>query len=241
MKKIIATSILLMFTITTLFSQTEKRNIIKLYPTSMAFGKTTLGYERVLNENGSFTFNLGLPTGMNFESYVPSETEEGLDVTTGKLKGFLLMPGYRLNFSKKGAPLGFYLDTYAKYENFNMIINGEYLDEGERNESNIDGTFGAFGAGFAFGAQCLIGDVVSLDLTFFGLEAKAASLDVTWLDKSGHADIDAIYADMESSLTDIPEIGDKVELSRTEHSVNAKLKNQFMPGFRFAFSLGIAF
>lgn len=241
MKKFTAFAILIAFSISFLNAQTDKKNVVKIFPTSVLFGKTTLGYERVINENGSFTLNIGLPTGTNLESYAPSDTEEGLDIISGKLKGFVFMPGYRLNLSKKGAPLGFFLDTYLKYENFNFNVDGEFSDEGELYSSNIDATLSAFGGGFAFGTQCLISDVVSLELSFFGLEAKAGTFDLTWLDKSGEVDLDKVYDELESSLSDVPVIGNKVELTKTSNSVNANIKNQFMPGFRFAFSLGIAF
>lgn len=242
MKKILMFVIFFTLTISICSAQTENKNIVKIFPTSIIFGKTTIGYERVINENGSITFNLGLPTGINHLDLVPDNYLDEINIMDSKLKGLLLMPGYRFNFSKKGAPLGFYIEPYLKYENFNVDFDSEFIDdENERFLANINGNYSGFGAGVQMGVLCLISDVVSLEWSFLGLEAKAANADLTWTDVSGGVDIDDVYDELESDFSDIPVVGDLIEYEKGSNFIKANIPKQFLPGFRFAFSIGIAF
>ncbi|NOY97486.1 MAG: hypothetical protein GXO81_14175 [Chlorobi bacterium] len=241
MKEIISLFILITFSSVFVSAQSDKRNVIKFYPASPFFGKATLGYERVIDEKRSITFNLGLPTGVSIQSYLSSNISEGLDVHTGRLKGFLIMPGYRANLSKKAAPVGFYVEPYLKYEKFTMNLGGEFIDkELERFDSDIDGSYSGYGAGFQIGAQWLILDIISFDISF-GPEAKIGTMNVLWADKSGEVDIDDVYNDLDDSFAKTPIIGSKMELTKGADYVKVRIPRQFIPGLRAAFSLGIAF
>lgn len=144
MKKYLLLSTLVVFTFSFANAQTDNKNVVKFFPTSLMFGKATIGYERVLNSNGSFTFNLGLPSGINPLDYAPNDPSEDLILSNGKLSGLLVMSGYRFNFSKKGAPLGFYIETYAKYESFNMDSDAEFTDNNnDAYSANFKGDYSA--------------------------------------------------------------------------------------------------
>jgi hypothetical protein len=223
-------------------AQTDKRNVVKVFPTSVLFGKATIGYERVINENGSFTFVLGLPTGTNSLKFEPKGFSEEFNAISGNLKGLVLMPGYRFNLSRKGAPLGFFVEPYLKYEKFDLDFHADFIDdENDHFLGNIDGNYSGLGAGIQMGVLCLIADVVSLELSFLGFEAKVANADLTWTDESDEVDLDDVYDELESDFADIPLIGDKVEYEQGDSYVNANISKFILPGFRFAFSVGIAF
>ena len=244
MRKNICVTFLLAICFIAVSAQTEKKNIIKIYPISPFFGKTTLGYERVINEQSSVTFNLGLPTGVHIDNYLSSNSSEGFDPKDGKLKGLLIMSGYRLNLSKRGAPLGFYFEPFLKYEKFDLDILGSFIDD-ERDmfEGSLKGDYSAFGLGVQFGAEWLISDVVSVDFTIIGTEAKLGTLELLYTDLSGGVDIHDVYTELEDAIDNVPIIGNKIELSKDENKglVAMKLPKQFVPGLRFTFSLGIAF
>ena len=242
MKNLLTLALFVTLSISTCSAQTENKNIVKIFPTSIFVGKTTIGYERVINENGSITFNLGLPTGTNPLIYVTDDEIEQVNFIDGKLDGILLMPGYRFNLSKKGAPLGFYIEPYLKYEKFNLDFSADFIDdEFEYFLGNIEGNYSGIGAGVQMGVLCMISDVVSLEWSFLGFEAKSANADVKWTDESGGVDIDDVYNDLVSDFSDIPIIGDKVEFEKGINYVKANIPRLVIPGFRFAFSIGIAF
>ena len=244
MKKILCLTFLLVMSVLLGSAQTEKRNIVKIFPASPFFGKTTFGFERVVNEKGSFTFNLGLPTGTEITKYLSSNSSEGFDPSSGNIKGLLIMPGYRVNLSKRGAPLGFYFEPFLKYENFNLDILGEFIDnESERFDGSLKGDYSAYGLGFQFGAEWLISDVVSVDFTIIGTEAKIGNMELIYTDNSKEVNIDDVYDEMEDAIDDIPIIGNKIELTKDANNglIAMKIPKQFIPGIRFTLSLGIAF
>ncbi len=244
MRKNILVTLLLAMSIIAVSAQTDKKNIVKIFPVSPFFGKTTLGYERVINEQGSLTFNLGLPTGVTINRYLDSNTSEGFDPESGKLKGLLIMPGYRFNLSKRTAPLGFYFEPFLKYEKFDVDISGYFVDnEMERFSGNLTGDYSGFGLGVQFGAEWLISDVVSVDFTIIGTEAKIGTMELLYTDLSHEVNINDVYDELADGIDNVPIIGDKIELTKDAANglVSMKLPKQFVPGLRFTFSLGIAF
>ncbi|NQU54964.1 MAG: hypothetical protein HQ522_20790 [Bacteroidetes bacterium] len=241
MKKKLSLAFLFVLTVSIGFAQTDKKNIIKVFPTSFVFGKGTLGYERVINENGSITFNLGLPTGMDPLKYIPEEDD--INYLDGKLDGLLLMPGYRFNFSKKNAPIGFFIEPYLKYESFGANITGEFIDDdNERYLADLDGKFSGIGGGFQLGFQFLIGDVVSIEWSLIGFEVKSANAEFTYTDLDGNVNMDDAYDFVVDIIPpDTPLIGDNMTYEKGSDYVKAKASNVIIPGLRSAFSIGVAF
>lgn len=254
MKRFFLLSALIAFTISFSNAQTEttqaedapfnnKRNVIKFFPTSLAFGKATIGYERVINKNGSFTFNLGLPSGINPLDYAPDFSSEEFSMKSGTISGKLFMPGYRFNFSKKGAPVGFFIEPYMKYESFTLDFEAEFTDTNDNTvyPAKFDGDYSGFGGGIQMGVQCMIAKTITLEWSFFGLEAKSANAELTVTDVNGTIDIDELFDEIEVNFSDIPLIGNKLEFVKGSDYVGAKTNKLILPGFRFAFSVGIAF
>ena len=71
MKKLVMLVVFVTLIMSICSAQTDKKNVVKVFPTSVLFGKAAIGYERVINENASFTFVLGLPTGTNSLKFEP--------------------------------------------------------------------------------------------------------------------------------------------------------------------------
>lgn len=241
MKKTCLIVLLIVFSISITNAQTENKNVVKIFPTSILFGKATLGYERVLNENSSFTLNLGIPSGIDPLSYLPEIPAEDISLDNGQLSGVLVMPGYRFNFSKKGAPLGFFIETYLKYESFEMDFNAEYNDNGDLYPVSFLGEYSGMGGGIQMGVQYLVAKAVTLEFSFLGLEAKSANAKLTITDLSGNIDMDELYSNIEADFSDVPLIGNSLEFIKGSNYVGAEATHFFLPGARFAFSIGFSF
>lgn len=242
MKRYLFLSTLVVFTFSFANAQTDNKNVVKFFPTSLMFGKATIGYERVLNSNSSLTLNFGFPSGINPLDYVPELPSNDITLNSGKLSGLFIMPGYRFNFSKKGAPVGFFIEPYLKYESFNLDFNAEITDNNnELYPANFLGDYSGYGGGIQMGVQCLIANRITLEWSFLGLEAKMANANITITDLGGNVNIDELFNNISTDFSDIPIIGKSLVFEKGAHSVGAKASNFILPGARFAFSIGIAF
>ncbi|MCD6090014.1 MAG: hypothetical protein J7J72_00805 [Bacteroidales bacterium] len=241
MKRIYLLIVLTVFSFSLVNAQTENKNVLKFFPTSVAFGKATLGYERVLSSNKSLTLYVGIPTGIDPVKYMPEMTEDFINLRSGKISGLFLMSGYRFNFSKKGAPVGFYIEPYIKHESYTMDFNTDFTLDDEVYPANFYGEYSGFGGGIQMGVQYIIANFITLDFSFLGIEAKSADALLTVTDKEGLVDIDELYDEIVNNFSDIPIIGESFEFEKGSDYVTSKVTNFILPGARFAFSIGIAF
>jgi len=242
MKKLSLILALLICYSISLQAQTDKRNVVKFFPTSVLFGKATFGYERVLSSKTSFTLNLGLTSGIEPLSYAPEISTPDFNLLSGKLSGKLVMPGFRFNFSQKGAPIGFFIETYLKYESFDLDFNAEVTQNiNEKYSAALTGDYSGMGGGIQMGVQFLIAKRVTLEWSILGIEAKSATASITVTDLAGNMDIDDLFGSFEADFSDIPLIGKSLGFEKSRDSVTAKASNFILPGLRTAFSIGISF
>jgi hypothetical protein len=110
-------------------------------------------YERALNDDSSI--QLGF-----FYS--------GASIGDTKLRGFGLTPEYRFYLSEKPAPRGIFVAPFARYQSFNLTVEGE---SGKASLSTI-------GGGLLVGVQTILKDRISLE-AFIGPSYSSSKLDVT--------------------------------------------------------------
>lgn len=99
-----------------------------------------VSYERAINENGSFQLGFFYTGWSN-------------DLT--KFSGFGITPEYRFYLSDSPAPEGVYVAPFIRYQKFNIS---------DKDVSDSEADFSAFGGGVVIGKQWVFKDKITLDL-----------------------------------------------------------------------------
>lgn len=174
-----------------------QNNVVKLHLESLAYGAANIGYERVLNEKLTLGVNVGLiiprelPTRFYTEG-IDSPDYVAVDNLKNKLSGTMIVPEFRFYPGSKGAPQGFYIGAYLKYNNYKLgmsetvtydLSTQEYLDldptadyypSVNHADRTIDVTtdmefkLRQVGVGLQLGVQWIISDRVAIDWGFIG-------------------------------------------------------------------------
>ncbi len=161
MKKSILIFSLLLFT-QVLFSgqsqaQTEKKNLIKINLLSPIVRTASLFYERAVSES------ISTQLGFFYTAASISNTE---------FRGFGLTPEVRIYLSDKGAPQGFFVAPFVRYQNYELTYDGEEVLEDS--EATVQG----IGGGLLIGGQWVFKDIISLDV-WGGPSYSSLSFEVT--------------------------------------------------------------
>lgn len=149
----------------------QRKNTIRWNPTPMVFNASnfTLGYERVLKNNHSFSLNIGF---FNLPELISSKNEYlSLEKKGGKL-GFTISADYRFYLKKYNlfpAPSGVYIGPYFSHYNYNFD-NTVLINEGGEVRANVGLNVGfkMTNIGFELGYQFVFWDRISLDLILAG-------------------------------------------------------------------------
>ncbi len=224
---------------------TGNQHVAKLNPLSFAFGKLSLGYEYVLDNNNSLALQLGIPLKTKLNSQIIEELESDNDLTlsSAEYKGFSIRPSYRVYTSKKKrGPRGLYFEPSIKYQKYDLDATGTYIDGPDSFNSKLEGEVSTFGLGAQLGAQWLIGDAFAIDFFFLGPEANFGDVELVYTDLDGDADLNQIKADLDEDWDDIPLLGEvTTTVDEANNTVTATTDGSFIPGLRFGINLGYSF
>jgi hypothetical protein len=136
------------------FSQSDKKNLIKVNLLSPIVRTGSFFYERVINEKSSAQL------GFFYTGWSSSGTQ---------IRGYGITPEYRFYVSnKKQSPQGFFVAPFLRHQSLNLS-----LDSGAEKA-----TLSSFGGGLMIGGQWLFSDVISLDV-FGGPNYNARSFKAT--------------------------------------------------------------
>lgn len=169
MKKITTLIITLIFC-QCLFAQ---KNVIKLSPFGLAYGKYNLQYERMLTDYSSASISCSYihPSIPDLDLITNWLEDAGIGTSFG---GVAVELDYRLYSQNKPGPRGFYVAPYFRYTGLGASVE---LDEPIFPiESGIDHIKTGFtgtrmGLGVKLGAQWVLFKCVTIDWNFFGLGA----------------------------------------------------------------------
>lgn len=149
----------------------EYKNTIRWNPTPMMFNVSniTLGYERILKNNKSFSVNIGF---FKLPELLPENGEYlSLEKKGGKL-GFTVTGDYRFylkKYNKKSPPAGVYIGPYFSYYRYSFDNKILINDNGDISTGiGLDASFGMTSLGFELGYQFVFWDRLSLDLILVG-------------------------------------------------------------------------
>jgi len=166
-------------------------NVIKTNITSAAIAHYQLQYERVTGPNQSFAIGFGISPNVKLPFAGVAENAAGDDeqaveaVKSIRFTKFTVTPEYRFYISKKGAPKGFYLATFARYTHMSMENIFPYTSEaGVDHKIHVEGKFNGYGAGAMIGIQWLLGKNFTLDWWIVGPFIGGMSSEFTGVDHS---------------------------------------------------------
>lgn len=170
------------------FYKTERRNVIKwnLSPMIWSYSNINLSYERVLNNNNSFSVNAGyfvLPTMGVLDS---------LNIDRMKKKWGFSVAGDRRFYikkrNKKTAPDGLYWGVFGAVHYYNFENDFRVIDSDIASGTlELKGNLGIYSLGVELGYQFVFKNNITVDLIFMGPSLSAYS---TGLSISGDLDVD---------------------------------------------------
>jgi len=222
-------------------------NAIKLNLTNLLtpFPRTaSVAYERVIADNISVNTTIGILVPVVDGNALA--TDDGGFVGNTRLGGLNITPEVRFYTGRNGAPRGFYVAPYLRYNTWSAKLDGTFTEAETGNNTSIDGELvgriNFVGLGVQFGAQWVISDVFVIDWYFLGLSANFTNIAASFTPDAGTFDIDEVRAALETYSSDFPLINEEaLELLEEGERVKATSPGFLLPGFRTGFNIGYAF
>lgn len=219
-----------------------KKNTIHWNITPLLFDKSnlTLGYERVLKNNQSFSVNSGI---FLLPKLFKNESSNIYFVEKVNRLGYSITGDYRFylqKYNKKAAPAGVYIGPYFGHYHYGfdntLLLNAE----GDvQSHVDIAANFNMTSAGIELGYQFVFWDKVSLDLILIGpsLSFYNAKIDAS-ADLDVDEDSDAYEYIHDKLLEKYPWLETFIDLD----AINTGGKfNATAFGFRYAIQIGYRF
>ncbi len=225
----------------------EKQSIVKINPMSFSYGKLSLGYEYVLENNKSFAIQVGIPIGNGLTGNIEDNLQVN-DVTfeDASISTFSVRPSYRMYLSsKKRGPKGIYFEPSAKYQTIKVEgSDGNYKDPdtGKTYDLKTENKVSMAGIGLQLGSQWIIGDAFVIDFFFFGPEYNIGSFNSRFYDDGliPAEDRQQLVRDIEETYNDLPLIG-TVRAVENDEFIEMKTSRTTIPGLRFGLQFGYSF
>ena len=184
-------------------------------------------------------------TGLPFKKTLMDEFGDNADakraIETTMLSDFSVTPEIRFYAGKKGAPAGFYVAPFLRYNHMNFEQLYEFTaSDGKLYHPFITGTINNFGGGILLGVQWHLGKRLTLDWWIAGPSYGTLNGDL-----SGTADMSAMSAADKQKLerdiedVDLPLI--KTDATVGNNRVDVKLSGSYVGLRTFGFALGFKF
>jgi hypothetical protein len=220
---------------------TQRKNIIKYDLSanlwySNAYGLT---YERLIKKNQTASITLGVEQISGITSRLNAEN---IQASEAKATGYKIAADYRFYLGKENrysAPHGVYVGPYFSHHSFenkfDLKINGS---NGQEQKGHSNGKFQFTNVGIQLGYQFLIGNRLSLDMTFLG-----TSLSYYKIKMNVDGNFDLSDSEINQELLDalkekFPLLGDMIENGEIDQSGRI---NTWGLGYRYIIQVGYAF
>lgn len=203
-------------------------------------GKFNLRSEWAYTDNKSLSILVGIPRRSNLPGWLASDIDvnENGQITTNDFRSFALIIENRF-YLGAGAPHGFYIAPYARYNRIWLTHTSAHPDV--PGEIRITGAIGGTGLGAAAGWQFPLGDHMTLDVTFLGIDFKWFRGTLNYTDTNPENDLEAFRAKVEKTVQDIPLIGSHLTPTIENNSVKVHTPGWILPALRFNLTVGYAF
>jgi hypothetical protein len=119
-------------------------------------------------------------------------------------------------------------------------INADYTDIIRDDLFDVAGAINVLGAGFQLGYSILIGDVFSIDISFFGAGLDRNNLKLIYTTKTTGFNYASIENDVNEVFEEVPYLKKKIQSEVNPDNLTTRIPFLF-PGLRANFSIGVAF
>lgn len=202
-------------------------------------GKFNVRGEWAYAGNKSVSVIVGIPRRSQVPGWLASdiEVDENGKTTTNEFRSFGMIVENRFYLGAH-APRGFYLAPYARY---NRVWLTRVTEIPEQGETRITGAVGGAGLGAAAGWQFRLGDHITMDLTFIGIDFKWLRGTLTYSSTDPDNDIEAFRDKVAEAVKDIPLVGSKLVPKIEDGKVKVHTPGWLIPAYRFNLTVGYAF
>ena len=202
-------------------------------------GKFNVRGEWAYSENKSLSVIVGIPRNSKLPGWLASDIEidESGKITTNEFRSFGVIVENRFYLGSQ-ALRGFYLAPYARY---NRIALTRVTEIPEQGETRITGAVGGAGLGAAAGWQFRLGERVTMDVTFIGIDFKWLRGALTYSSTNPDNDIEAFRDKVAEAVKDIPLIGSKLAPEIDGDKIKVRTPGWLLPAYRFNLTVGYAF
>lgn len=202
-------------------------------------GKVNVRGEWAYADNKSLSLLVAVPRPTKIPGYLLDDLDATENGTTKKNRftqfGVTLENRFYLGHR---APRGFYLAPYLRYNRFG-ITHTKTTDT--QYETKIKGAVGGMGLGGAMGVQFRMGDHMTMDITFVGIDFKWMRGSLTYSSNDPDNDVVAYRDQVQESVKDIPIIGKRLAAEIDGDQVKVKAPLGVWPGYRFNMTVNYAF
>lgn len=220
------------------------KNTVRLNLTNpLIFGDRALvlGYERILDDNKSISFNIGQAQLPKFNIISNDSTSTQL-TKNSKEHGFNMTADYRfylLNLNKRPIPQGVYLGPYVSYVTMGRENTWNVDTDNYQGDVVTETNFRVMALGVELGYQFVLWKRLSIDLVLVGPGLASYSLKTSLKTELEPEDEALLFQKINDYLTEkFPGYGFALDDGDFEKTGNA---NTTTIGYRYVFHLGYRF
>jgi hypothetical protein len=202
-------------------------------------GKINLRGEWAYADNKSLSLLVAVPRPTKIPGFLLDDLDatEGGNTTKNRFTQFGLTLENRFYLGHR-APRGFYLAPYLRYNQFG-ITHAKTSEE--QYDTKIKGVIGGAGLGGAMGAQFRMGDHMTMDITFVGIDFKWMRGTLTYSSNDPENDVVAFRNEVQNTVEDIPIIGKKLSAQIEGDEIKVRAPLGVWPAYRFNLTVNYAF
>jgi hypothetical protein len=219
----------------------QNRFTVGIAPASLLLrsGKINLRGEWAYADNKSLSLLVAVPRATKIPGFLLDDLDvtEGDNATKNRFTQFGAILENRFYLGQR-APAGFYLAPYLRYNRLG-VTHTESIDN--QYETRITGAVGGFGIGGAMGAQFRLGDHLTMDVTFLGLDAKWMRGSLTYASTDPENDLNAFRDEIQEAVEGIPIVGSQLAAEIEGNQVKVRAPLGVWPAYRFNLSVNYAF
>ncbi|MCP9767083.1 DUF3575 domain-containing protein [Lacihabitans sp. LS3-19] len=234
--------LLVMIRFTNAFSQ-NKKNLVKVNLTSLAFKTGSVQLERILSKNisfglsGSIMPNTQVPFAKQLNKIKNEDYEKSMELVNTSF--YSVTPEIRFYMSKKGYGHGFYFAPFYRHGQYNIENTDAYYGLNDSKTINTIAKLKTNTGGFSLGAQWHLGNRLTLDWIILGPHFGNAK--VNWEGIVDNSLTSTDQSEMREEFRDYEFIFSGPTSSEVSEKGFTNKYNEYWGGIRAGISLGFRF